>query len=229
VDYNNDGKIDIIAGDSAGTVTVFLNTGTKTKPVLAAGVPVEADGKTITPTRRTYKRVDGKYTVDKEVGGSHKLADSYTKIHLADWNGDDLPDLLVGHNSTMILYRNTGTKAKPVFAAPVEIKPAGGKFPSRPSPYVVDWDGDGKRDLLVGTEGSAVMFYRNTGTNKKPQLAEGKDLGLKVPEPRNYRWRIDVTDWNNDGKKDILLGNFYSGEKNGKRTNGGNVWLFLGK
>ncbi len=35
------------------------------------------------------------------------------------------------------------------------------------------------------------------------------------------RWRIDVADWNNDGKKDILMGNY------SQRT--GNIWVFLGK
>ena len=37
-------------------------------------------------------------------------------------------------------------------------------------------------------------------------------------------------DWNNDGKLDILLGDFYSRKNDdGKRTAGGNVWLFLGE
>ena len=34
----------------------------------------------------------------------------------------------------------------------------------------------------------------------------------------------EVTDWNNDGKKDLLVGNFYSKD----RKPGGNMWLFLG-
>jgi len=32
-------------------------------------------------------------------------------------------------------------------------------------------------------------------------------------------------DYNNDGKQDLLVGNFYSN----KRPVGGNIWLFLGK
>ena len=34
-----------------------------------------------------------------------------------------------------------------------------------------------------------------------------------------------VSDWNNDGRLDLLVGNFYSY----KKPMGGNVWLFLGK
>ena len=201
--------MDLIAGDTQGNVTVFLNTGTKEKPVLADGIRLEANGKPI-------------------AAKSNKLADVYSKIHVADWNDDGLPDLLVGHNDTIILYRNAGTRSAPRFSEPARVQIPQGRFPSRPSPYVVDWDGDGKKDLLVGSEESKVFFYRNVGTNQEPRLARGTTLALKGPSKRDagYRWRLDVTDWNNDGKKDLLVGNFYSA---GEKDYGGNVWLFLGE
>jgi len=197
----------LIAGDTQGNVTLFLNTGSKEKPELAKGKLVEADGKPIK-------------------AGSHKLADTYSKIHMADWDGDGLKDLLVGHSETIVMYKNVGTQSGPRFQAPTLMKIPEGKFPFRPSPYVVDWDGDGKKDLLVGAEEPKVYFYRNIGTDKKPQLASGKELELKGPgQDASYRWRIEVTDWNKDEKKDILVGNIYSG----RGRAGGNIWLFLGK
>lgn len=226
MDWNNDGKTDLIAGDTKGSVWLFLNTGTKRKPELAGGVRVEADGKPITASQKHYKKVDGKYVVDRVTVGSHKLAEKYTKIHMADWDGDGLKDLLVGHSSTIIIYKNAGTKSAPRFLAPVLIQTPEGKFPSRPSPYVVDWDGDGKRDLLVGTERAKVYFHRNVGTDQAAKLAKGELLKLTGDGFQNgYRCRIEVTDWNNDGKLDILAGNFYSS----KRPMGGNIWLFLGQ
>ncbi|HID31917.1 MAG TPA: VCBS repeat-containing protein [bacterium (Candidatus Stahlbacteria)] len=52
------------------------------------------------------------------------------------------------------------------------------------SPYVYDWDGDGKKDLLVGQfHYGKVRFYRNTGTNNNPVFsgyeflkADGSDI-----------------------------------------------------
>jgi len=230
VDWNKDGKKDLIAGDTKGQVTLFLNTGTPEKPELAKGVPIESDGKPITAKQTTYKIVKDQAVVDKETPGSNPLADIYSKIHVADWNGDGLDDLLVGHENTLILYRNIGTATEPKLAAPVKIESPDGAWPSRPSPYVVDWDGDGVQDLLVGVEGmgpkvKGVLFFRNGGTNKEPKLEPGRPLKLEGEGfDQGYRLRLAVTDWNNDGKLDLLVGNFYSGSD---RKSGGNVWLFL--
>jgi hypothetical protein len=226
VDWDNDGKKDLIAGDTEGNVTLFLNVGTKEKPELAKGKAVEADGKPIK-------------------SGSHPLAGTYSKLHMADWDGDGLRDLLIGHSYTIIMYKNVGTESAPRFQSPTLIKApeesnphtpvrdwdGDGKpdanFPLRPSPYVVDWDGDGKKDLLVGCESPRVIFYRNVGSDTKPKLAKGEELKLTGSGfGSGYRCRIDVTDWNNDGKKDLLVGNRCRGEK---PSSGGNIWLFLGE
>lgn len=228
MDWNDDGKLDLISGDTKGQVWLFVNVGTRTEPKLAEGVRVEAAGKPIEGAQKTYKQVDGKYVVDKVTGGNHKLADVYSKLHFADWDGDGLKDLLIGQSSDILLYKNVGTKAAPKFADPVALTIPGKDKPERWGPCVYDWDADGTQDLLVGTEDGKVIFYRNKGTKTNPELAEGKTLDLKgiPPEEKGYRWRIAITDWNNDGKPDLLMGNFYSGK--GQKA-GGNVWLFLGK
>ena len=43
------------------------------------------------------------------------------------------------------------------------------------APFVYDFDGDGKRDLLVGQMGSGhLRIYKNVGTNNAPKF--GKDF-----------------------------------------------------
>ena len=45
------------------------------------------------------------------------------------------------------------------------------------SPEVLDWNNDGKKDLLVGTfEAGMVMLFLNRGTDAAPQLDQGSVL-----------------------------------------------------
>ena len=42
------------------------------------------------------------------------------------------------------------------------------------APFVGDFDGDGKRDLLVGQFGDGILWvYDNVGTNAAPKFAAG--------------------------------------------------------
>jgi hypothetical protein len=93
------------------------------------------------------------------------------------------------------------------------------------SPYLIDWDKDGKVDLLCGGESSSrVLFFRNSGTADAPKLEAAKAIELKGDGfEKGYRNRFDIVDWNNDGKLDLLAGNFSSED----RKSTGNIWLFL--
>ena len=230
MDYNADGKTDLIAGDSEGQVWLFLNVGTKAEPVLAEGVRVEAAGKPIVGTKRTYKQVDGRYVVDEVIPGNHQLSDIYSKLHMADWNADGLPDLLIGHNGTMVWYRNVGELTAPEFTDPESVALEDGSFPSRPSPFVIDWDADGLVDLLVGSEAGPIHFFRNVGTAAEPVLAAGEPLALVGADGDGHsRVRFDVADWNGDGILDIIAGDFYVDRSGDDYRMGGNVWLYLGQ
>ena len=44
-------------------------------------------------------------------------------------------------------------------------------------PWVADWNGDGKKDLLVGQfVGGKIAVYLNEGTDKAPKLGSGRFL-----------------------------------------------------
>ncbi len=222
MDFNNDGKKDLISGDTKGQVWLFNNIGTDEAPVLAAGVRIESDGQPIVGASRVYK--NGQFVNDPT-----QLMGVYSKIDIADYNDDGLVDILIGHSSPaghdIVVYTNTGTKAEPTFGKPEPVTLPKPKM-SRPSPFVIDWDEDGTNDLVCGTDRPAIYFFKNTGTHKKPTYAPGKKIELVGPKFEiGYRCRFDVCDWNNDGKRDLLVGNAY-------RDNSptfGNVWLFLAK
>lgn len=72
---------------------------------------------------------------------------------------------------------------KNLFHPPVRLTAAGGVIDCGPawghaSPWVVDVDGDGVKDLVVGDFSGFFRFYRNEGTNKNPRYA--KPVNLKA-------------------------------------------------
>ncbi len=61
------------------------------------------------------------------------------------------------------------------FSAPVKIEAGGkpidlGSEIGHAAPFVADFDGDGKFDLLAGEFRGRLRIYRNEGTNEKPSF-----------------------------------------------------------
>jgi hypothetical protein len=60
------------------------------------------------------------------------------------------------------------------FKAPVPLEAGGAVIDvevGHSAPFVADWDGDGKKDLLVGQYGGGQLrIYRNSGTQAQPEF-----------------------------------------------------------
>jgi hypothetical protein len=80
-DWDNDGDLDLLAGAEDGSVSLFKNIGNRKSPKLASPVEIVPPGQEVS--------IDGDPPKDVRRG-------TRSKICVADWNDDGLPDLLVG-------------------------------------------------------------------------------------------------------------------------------------
>lgn len=158
-----------------------------------------------------------------QAGNVDLLVPGYSVPSYVDWNSDGLRDLVVGEGSGLAtarvrIYLNCGCDMIPQFSNFFYAQSNGSDLTASGSgclglfPRVVQWDSDGLKDLLIGHAGGNVKIYLNTGSNTTPVFDGGTVLqsgqpGLKQNIDTGDRPTPSVADWNNDGKKDLVMGN----------------------
>ncbi|MAF67329.1 MAG: hypothetical protein CMJ84_16935 [Planctomycetes bacterium] len=191
MDYDADGDIDVLSGSYTGEIYLFERS---------------ANG----------ELAQGRYLED-EGGGVLQTGNSVTP-EAVDVDGDDDLDLVIGTRSSgVFVVINRGTRAEPRWAGePVLLKTRDGSRIEGSNAHHADWDGDGVRDLIVGSERGGAGWHRNLGSNDTPAYGEAADLVARLPfEEREEadgpvapgsRTKVHVSDWNGDGLADLLIG-----------------------
>ena len=217
VDWDDDGRLDLLAGDTDGFVWLFRNTTGALAPVFATGVRLQAAGRPL--------RVHGEEPEARAAG--------YARVDVTDWNEDGRKDLVVADGRGWVtLFLNEGTDAAPVLGPGRRVRASGQPIDgtSRGSVLVRDWDGDGRKDLIFAMVGEGpsenydwpprnadratdrgFLYYRNLGTNAAPELAAPKWIkaGPDAVEIDLLRPNLgDFVDWDGDGKKDFIACEF---------------------
>jgi hypothetical protein len=178
------------------------------------------------PATTTLARLDLGAEEIVQAAGQDLVVDGYSVPCYVDWDNDGLPDLVVGEGADgyptgkVRVYLNVGSRAEPAFDTYFHVQSEGVDL-SWPAlgclglfPRVMDWDGDGRKDLLVGTNEGLVRIYLNVGTDSDPAFDAGTTLqfgltGDKVDIDVGDRATPVYVDWDNDGQRDLLVGSAY--------------------
>jgi len=177
------------------------------------GVSSLANGQSLNFAQEELVQADG---IDIEVPG-------YSVPSFVDWNNDDLKDLVIGQGSGAFspakvrVYLNVGTESDPQFSdyffaqsgnSDLTVPASGclGCFPR-----IVDWNGDDRKDLLIGLANGTIKIFLNIDTNENPRFDAGSTLqvGILILQRDldvGSRATPAFLDWDNDGLKDLVVG-----------------------
>jgi hypothetical protein len=210
VDFDGDGVLDLVSG-SYDPGELYLFRGQGRGQFAAREVITDQSGKPI------LKVPDQK----------DKIESFGSWMALVDWDDDGDMDIVVGtYDGMMFVRRNAGTRTEPAYVTTNEWVKADGKKLRVPggehaNPVVADWDGDGLWDLLTGAGNGGAYWYRNVGKKGSPAFAPpatlvaahqgigyGELLDDRRPPRPGIRSQIAVADYDEDGKLDLLVGDF---------------------
>lgn len=204
-DWDHDGDLDLVVNSIWGKVVWFENTGTKSNPVLVAAKPVEVEWKDKAP-KPAWNWWDPQ--------GKELVTQWRTTPLVVDWDGDQLQDLvMLDHEGYLAWFRRERRGGALILHPPERVFRAGdGALRLNPGTAgrsgrrklcVVDWDRDGRLDLLANSVN--VTLLRNAMQNGN--IAAFEDMGaLSKQRLAGHTTSPTTVDWNRDGVRDLLVG-----------------------
>ena len=195
-DWDGDGRPDLVVNSILGDVVWYRNTGTRQAPALTPAQPIEVEWNGPQPSLAWGWR---------KPTGKALLTQWRTTPVAVDWNHDGLIDLvMLDHEGYLAFFERTRRAGQAVLLPPQRVFTDEANQPLRLTAgtagksgrrklCVVDWDGDGKLDLLVNS--SSADFYRQVKSsdgkwsfrNEGPlvkQNIEGHDVSPAVVDFR---------------------------------------------
>jgi|GEM_PF-467839 len=233
-DIDGDGDLDLFAGFRYGDIQFYRNTGTANAPAFASPFNTNRIGLLGPSggyNSPSFADIDGDGDLDAFIGGADgKLhfsrnvgsavapafvsqtatfgigdVGSYANPTFADIDSDGDLDVFIGANDGKTqFFRNIGTANNPSFVKQANNFGIADVGFGSAYPSLVDFDGDGDLDAVVGDFFGNSQFFRNIGTATAPSFS--KVIGsFGIPEVGDYAHPTFV-DIDGDGDLDAFIG-----------------------
>jgi hypothetical protein len=149
VDYSNEKKLSIVAGNFEGKLFYIHNIGSAKEPQFS--MPQDLANITLD----TYS--------------DHHLWCNFLAPFLYDFTGNGQLDLIMGEGTyaSNSIYKlvNKGSNGSPIFNEKLTTKIIPGYGREHLTPQVVDWDNDGKPDIIAGERQGYIDLFLNKSTD----------------------------------------------------------------
>ena len=223
VDWDDDGRPELLVG------SVYVDAGI----YLYRIVDFDDQGTPILGRGEQLGSVDSQMRISGLFGGD---------IQAVDFNGNGLFDILscytfLTHSRDptryVHLYTNEGSKGQPKFGPPTRLEADGKVIDTSPAVHMVDWDGDGLKDLLLTGFGHSdpaptdskgvpmvglydhlgncltprghqyVRFYKNIGTEHEPVFTD-RGYVMQGEQRLDAGGAVFAADLNGNGLLDLI-------------------------
>ena len=233
-DIDGDGDLDLFAGFRYGDIQFYRNTGTANAPAFASPVNsnsiglLGSNGGYNSPS---FADIDGDGDLDAFIGGADgKLLFSrnvgtatapsfvsqsftfgigdvggYANPTFADIDSDGDLDAFIGANDGKThFFRNIGSATAANFVSQANNFGITDVGDNTAFPSLVDFDGDGDLDAIVGDFFGNTQFFRNVGTQAAPSFSK-VNSSFGIPEIGDYA-HPTFADIDGDGDLDAFIG-----------------------
>jgi hypothetical protein len=205
-DWDGDGLPDIMINSILGDIVWYRNIGTRAKPVLAPAQAVEVEWAGAQPALAWGWR---------KPRGKALLTQWRTSPVMSDWNGDGLMDLvMLDQQGFLCFFERAMQGGKRILLAPkrvfcnergeaLQLSTGRAGASGRRKLCLVDWNGDGKVDIIANSVNAEVWLQ--TGTKDGKWLF--KNTGnVDTRKLAGHTTCPTTVDFDNDGIPDLLIG-----------------------